>query len=139
MNPELEFLLKQYEALRKEIENKITVGEHIAISSVVATAVVWSWFLSNDELPRKFASFQILVFLIPVIAVVLFWLRASSLRESIEGIGRFISEIENRFTSLGWELRHQSSGGIHPDLKWHKKFWIVLLILNIFSFWPFYF
>lgn len=127
-----EFLLKEYETLKREVEIRIKHLFTIFYYSLVACSAVWIWIYSNIEIVKKI---EIILWL-PFIIVVVSFYRNITLNNDIKKIGDYIKNLENEFklpNNLGWEtsLRGTKRNWYSSSYWWEIIYWIILLLLNL--------
>lgn len=94
-----DFLLHEYDSLRKEIEQD--KGEMRAVEryAVLGTAAIWTWLTSMTNLPTVYR----LAWWLPFFLVVLAGLRVYTTWELMKLKGRYIKSCEQRLGVQGWE------------------------------------
>ena len=97
-----EFLMKEYEALRKQIDNFLHEILQLEILALIASGVIWSWLATfkDPNIPR-------FVFFFPAGLTLLIGARSWGLQITTTKIGEYICSLEKFLelpNSLGWEL-----------------------------------
>ena len=123
--PQTQFLLAEYDALRREIDEKIRQSNSLPKYTALATAAIWTWLYSNnvDSVVR-------IVTWIPACLTVLLGVLDVAMHRDIIRAGEYIRRVEKHLNlpeGLGWEgyIRGQSWTRIPKVL-----FWLALLAAN---------
>jgi hypothetical protein len=138
-----EFLLKQYECLRKEIEILIQESRALERNAIIAVGVTWAWLYSRGKPVHAWTYF------IPILFSAIGALRAYGIEKAFGQMGSFISKLEyvfldNRASALGWESI-EDDGSIKPktgtsDSRGAFLFWCLLnlstIIIAVLAFIP---
>lgn len=135
--PQQDFVLEEYRALRKEIELRITAAERVETITVVAIALTYGWvFAKGDTLLGQPAWF------IPFGLASLGAVRCFGLVQWMWGIGQYVKVIERTIYEsqpLGWEwfvrptARKRSRNALSLSA---LLLWCTLLVGTlVFAFW----
>jgi len=125
-----EFLLKEFELLRNELDESVKEARAIERYALVTTGAIWSWVVAQTE---ETTIYQPLVWL-PAILVLFFAFRALGLSVHVRDIGKHLAEIEQAFhlpEDLGWEQLYEKKYHGTPKRISVYVFWAGLLIATI--------
>jgi hypothetical protein len=117
-----DFLLRQYDSLRKEIENFIRELSILATYAALASGAIWA-FIITSQASINTRALNMFVALIPNILVFLMALRAFLTRRTIFEASDHCAKIEKAFdvdTTLGWDSCHQE----RRNEKQKQKLWV---------------
>jgi hypothetical protein len=109
----MEFYLKEYDALRREIESTVQEIHTIERTTIIGVAAVYTWLALNlGKIPHIPALRW--AWGIPFLFVFINWFKAISLHRAIFRIAAYISKIETKFCEEenlpGWQHYIMSSG-----------------------------
>ncbi len=124
-----EFLLKEFAALRTEIEAKLLEKRNNVRYALIASGAIWSWLAIN---PLEVAKYK-WVSLLPFALSFLFWVRSQFISADMNRMGDYIKMVENSFElpgGLGWQ--HYLALRRRPlKQNWEYLYWILLCIGNL--------
>jgi hypothetical protein len=120
-----DFYLKEYEALRSEIESMLSDSRSLERNVVFAVGATWAW-LATHSVPKA-------IWWMPVFLTVLGALRSLALLKTFGIFSDYIKKIESRFCVIesikGWETFS------HPRKHWIAKtgvaLWAVMVITTV--------
>ena len=122
-----QFNLKEYEALRKEIDfvaNEIKIFERYA---VLASGAIWAWLVTQHN-----SSF--IAWFLPIVLALTGFLRNWGLRMHLRRLAEYIRKIEDdqlRGSEIGgWEKYLGNDQGLRRQLI-NYLVWIVLVIIAV--------
>jgi hypothetical protein len=102
-----DFLLKEYECLRKEVEWLLKDYRGLERNIVVAVAVLWSWLFHEKWDAASGRNLHTLAWFIPFLFAVLGSVRARGIFKAFGVLHDYLLEIEETFTTdsypQGWE------------------------------------
>lgn len=120
-----EFYLKEYEALRKELDWQLDYLRSLEKFVALAVGGIWTWLVTHS--PAKWTWF------IPVVFVALGILRSISVYQHFGQLHEYLKRIETAFSAsddpggwehfLGWQSQSLSKSSI--------GFWTVLLFATV--------
>ena len=120
-----EFLIKEYESLRKEIEWMLTDIRALERNVLVAVGVTWAWLFTNKDLPGW-------VWLFPCLFVALGCVRAVGMVRAFGHFRDYITKIESTFlpdkNPEGWEHFCNGKTGASTG-SW--IFWTLLVLTTL--------
>jgi hypothetical protein len=90
------FQLAEYNALRKEVEIYLQESRSQERYTLIAVGAIWAWLVVN-HLTSK------LLWLIPVLLTAATTLRMGAILLHFGNLKRYISRLESKFESPGWE------------------------------------
>jgi hypothetical protein len=125
-----EFLLKEFERLRIEIDDSVKETRTLERNAVISSGAIWAWALVNSG-NVKGASLYILLWL-PVIIVAFSMFRAWALHRHLWAMGEYLAEVAKAFVlplGLGWEQRFAQSTDKTKSQS-ATVFWIILLFIT---------
>jgi hypothetical protein len=121
-----QFLLAEFQALRREIEQELRELESYTPYSLFASAAIWTWLLSDKG---QFASKLVCWF--PALLTVLFFVENVTVLGDMEHIGAYIAKIEDALQlpqDLGWERNLRRGHYKFKHNTWRYIFWTFLLV-----------
>lgn len=128
-DPQADFLLHEYDSLRKEIEQDINEMRAVERYAVLGTAAIWTWLASGMQLPSVYR----LAWWLPLFLVILACLRVYTIWKLMKLKGRYIKTREEKLGLQGWEhFLGREEGFIiqySPTLLW-------ALLLPVTLLWP---
>ena len=122
-----QFLLAEYNSLRKEIENTTAQMRQLVTYSLLASGCFWAWHTS-----RASSSTLILKF-VPFALTLLFFLYNFSLSKDMKRTGDYLSAVEKSLKlpfDLGWESHIRKLGWNGFSDYWDYIFWSTILLGN---------
>ncbi len=125
-DPEKEFLLKQFSALRTEIEAKLLEKRNTIRNAIITSGAIFSWLAIQDITSPIYSA----TLFVPFGISLLFSYCSRAITKDLALIGQFIEGIENRFdmpADLGWERFRK----LHPLYNWESLFWGCLCVGNL--------
>ena len=125
-----EFLLKEFERLRIEIDDSVKETRTLERNAVISSGAIWAWALVKTGTVTG-ASLYILLWL-PVVIVSFSAFRAWALHRHLLSMGKYLAEVEKAFVlpgGLGWEQRFAQSTGKTKSLS-ATVFWVCLLFIT---------
>jgi hypothetical protein len=121
-----DFLLKEYESLRKEIEWMLTDIRALERNVLVAVGVTWAWLFTQKNLPGW-------VWFFPCLFVALGCVRALGIIKAFGHFRDYIAKIESAFlpgeNPEGWEHFCKGKTGASTG-GW--IFWALLVVTTLF-------
>ena len=138
--PAQEFLLREYDALRREVEMTIKDRSDYLRYAILSSGAIWAWLVG---LPKGQGSplVHAVSAWIPSLLTVLLCGEWNLLRRKIWGIARYIRNIEHHMQppqGLGWETQLEDRTSKHKRSHvevWERGIWGVLLIANAAGAW----
>ena len=127
-NTQKEYLFKEFESLKREIEQgvaSIRSSERFAVS---VAALVWTWTLSN-----KSSQYNAIVIWVPLVFSGLLGIQVFADFRHINRISRYLSQIENSVTlpePFGWE-KWLAKNNDWLTVFTHCIYWILLLLVSL--------
>jgi hypothetical protein len=116
--PRDDFRLKEYEALRKEIEYRTASQERVERNVVVGVLVTYAWLMTHDHLPTILGKLYPVFWFLPPLIVALGGSRFWDDHVVIRNIGAYLGERERELRpTIGW----QNSG--YHDTQAETVFW----------------
>jgi hypothetical protein len=116
-----EFHLREYECLRREIEQLSQTSRALERNVIVAVGITWGWLYSRPSPVPPWT------YLIPCLFSILGTIRAYGIEQTFGQLGGYIEKIEDAFRKAdgpeGWE--HFNKEGTF-DSKGQALFWIIL-------------
>lgn len=126
-NQTTDFLIKEYESLRTEMNEAVKETRTIERHAVIAIGIIWSWLALTENAP-----YRQLIWL-PLIIVLFSAYRAYGLTAHIDTIAKYLTKIESFFITLdddlGFELNH--SAALTAKRFSAYIFWILLCAMTI--------
>lgn len=129
-----DFHLKEWEALRKEIETQIEHTRKLELATVAGLGAFYAWFWSvGEDNPARF------LLLVPSLLVLLAGLRAWGTLVRIEEIAVYLRTIEYAFSleridMIGWErTRKQRFPDSSPFKMSAGLFWVASLVVSVLA------
>jgi hypothetical protein len=130
-SPDASFQLKEYEALKKEIEGAVQETRVLERYALVVTGGTWAWLLATDHRAAPEP-----VWWLPVPFVVFAGLRCVALYLSVRRIGDYLRDkVEPQFFPLksGWESHSRPPGPEQEPIYGILRstamlFWMALLV-----------
>ncbi len=120
-----DFLLKEYESLRKEIEWMLTDIRALERNVLVAVGVTWAWLFTHKDLPGW-------AWLFPCLFVALGCVRVVGMIRAFGHFREYITKIEGTFLAgqnpMGWEHFSQGRTGASSG-SW--IFWTLLIATTL--------
>jgi hypothetical protein len=124
-----QFLISEFEALRREIDGNLAASRDLVSYALFTSALIWTWLITkkpNEPLPHG------VEFIAPLLSVLL-GLRALTLTWQIGRIGEYILLVESKLAlppGLGWETHFHSLGQYaRLDLA-VDALWAMIIIAN---------
>lgn len=127
-----EFLIKEFEMLRKKMDECVAEFRALERYAILASAAVYSFAFTSTGMPYKN-----LIFWIPLLIALLGALRAWALSKYIGLIGSYIAELEvksNAMVGLGYEQYLARAGVKREDIA-AVVIWGSLIIFNAIVWW----
>ncbi len=121
--------MREYESLRKEIEQDIQELRAVERYAVLGTAAIWTWLASTTNLPVIFR----LAWWIPLFLVILAGIRAFAIWQMMKLAALYIKQLEERLGVEGWETYSGRVKGIVVRYS-SLLFWLILVFVTIT--WP---
>src|SRR5581483_3126962 len=90
-----EYNLKEFDALRSEIDDGISEARAFERYAVIASGALWAWLTTRPTAP-------LLLWCLPLLLALVGWLRTWGLYKHLGRIGSYIREIEGN-NLKGWE------------------------------------
>jgi hypothetical protein len=106
-----EFLLKEFDALRRQMEQDIRQIGDLLRFAVLTSGAIWAWLLSRETKPDPPpAGLSLFVSVIPLLITLLFGLFVKKhLRAYIGMMGEYIRTVEKGFELEAWEAHFQTN------------------------------
>jgi hypothetical protein len=104
-----EFLLKEYEAVRREMDAAVKETRTLERYALVAVGAIWSWVVASDR-----PEFDPLKWL-PALLVGFLAFRAVALTLHVDFIARYLAKAEKAFVlpdGLGFEQQFKNAGAL---------------------------
>lgn len=127
-NLQIEFLLKEYDALRLQIDSITKELFSLERWALISSGTIWSWLAttSNNNVPH-------LIYWAPAIITILLCLRGWGLHSSNMLAGKYIANIESYFElpeNMGWESLLKQA---RPLMVVNAAilYWVILIVMNI--------
>jgi len=131
------FLMKEYDALRKELDFNRAASEKLITFGLGAVGIVWAFIFSKETMRL---TQRMLLELVPVTLTILFMIRSWGLSRANKEIGAYISKVEAlldlQTIGLGWES-HIRFGGEKPTDHLRittSNFWLIALVVQATEF-----
>lgn len=119
-----DFLLAEFQALRREIEIDLAQMRALGRYGVFATAALWGWFLTQPTVDTSAMK------PLPAILVFLLFLYSCAFRADLRRIGSYIASVEDVFELRGWENRLKKGWMAMAD--WVEyAYWLLLFSVNV--------
>ena len=137
-----QFHMKEYSALRGQIENHINSMRALERYVVGTLAVLYSWVMTNHHTLAGEAGEQLhvldpsgLIWFLPVAVVFLGWLRSIALAKRLKMMGKYCRQVETRYSEAGldgWENVLEAwkppSGWLSREVLWKSLFFASLVV-----------
>jgi hypothetical protein len=121
-----EFCLKEYEALRKEVEWLLQDYRTLERYAIVAVGVSWAWLFHEQKTVPVWAWW------FPVLFAVLGGVRAYGILKAFKALGKYLKTVEDFFYKeggpSGWE--HREKKGSSTSLA-AGTFWAILIAATL--------
>lgn len=123
-----EFIFKEYDALRKQIDQYTDALLKAERWNLTATAAVWSWLATTSK-----ANLPTLIYWLPAIVTIILGLRCFGLHKNNMMTAKYIADIERTFNlpeGLGWENKLLSNRPFIFSIGGYL-YWFVTFVANI--------
>ncbi len=140
------FLIEEFKALRVEIENRSKETHQMIVFAITGLSAYFSWVIGSKVLDGLSGPMRTVIAVVPLMLVVLLWVRAHLAHKAIERIGDYIQSIEQAAKlpeGLGWEgsLRRSARAerpgsqgkGIAERANWSAEF-VFYMTLGLLAF-----
>jgi hypothetical protein len=125
-----QLLIKEFEALKKELSDAVQESRVVERNSLVASGVLWAWLLSQSTLEGNFGYIKYL----PLILCVFGGIRSLALHIRLIRISRYFRELEAK-TLQGKFINWESY--LHKQGWWltatSVTYWITIIAGNSFG------
>ncbi|MEP6466904.1 MAG: hypothetical protein ABJB05_11400 [Parafilimonas sp.] len=127
-----EFLMKEYDAVRTEMNDTVKETRMVERNSLIATTVIWSWLATTDHVAYKQLKW------LPVILVLFSAYRAFGLASHIDKIRNYLRKFEHSVLledDWGFEQYYKSkltSRRISSYIFWVLLFLVTLIVPSFF-------
>jgi hypothetical protein len=121
-----DFILKEYEALRREMEEAVKETRVLERSAVLATGAIWSWLVGAGKPEYELAKW------LPALIVLALGIRALLLTSHIDFLAKYFIEVEKSFllpSGLGFEQQFKRKGKAKRLSAY--VFWAVLFVVVV--------
>lgn len=121
-----DFLLQEYEAIRREMDQAVTETRTLERYALVAVGGIWSWIVAKGE-----PQYDALKWL-PALLVVFLAFRALVLTKHVDFIANYLTEVEKSFAlpeRLGFETRFKHHGTLKRLSAY--IFWLLLFLVSV--------
>ena len=121
-----DFISKEYEALRREMDEAVKETRVLERYALLATGAIWSWLIgtSGYELAKW----------LPAFIVGFLGFRALALTSHIDFLGKYFAKVEKAFplpSGLGFEQQFEGSSVAERKRRTAYWFWGVLLFFTV--------
>jgi hypothetical protein len=125
-----EFLLREFDALRRQMEQDIRQIGDLLRFAVLASGAIWAWLLSQAKPDCPPTKFSLFISIIPLLITVAFGVFVRQLRAFIKTIGEYIQTVEEKkFALPAWQSYFQEHGAMVGT--YETGIWWSLGIVNV--------